>query len=63
MLTKIVVSGGWGYGNLGDEIIAKCTIDLLNRSFPELEKRYTGYDVENFRETHALPALNRPFCL
>lgn len=57
MLTKIVVSGGWGYGNLGDEIIAKCTIDLLNRSFPELEKRYTGYDVENFRETHALPAL------
>mgnify|MGYP004462278131 CR=1 FL=1 len=57
MLRKIVISGGWGYGNLGDEIIAKCTIDLLDRYFPNIQKIFTSYDIENFSRTHHLSAL------
>lgn len=57
MVTRIVISGGWSYGNLGDEIIAKCTIDLLNRYFPEVEKVYTSYEPKDFFEIHNIEAI------
>lgn len=57
MITRIVISGGWSYGNLGDEIIAKCTIDLVNKYFPEAEKIYTSYEPDNFYETHKIKAI------
>lgn len=57
MVTRIVISGGWSYGNLGDEIIAKCTIDLVDKYFPEAEKVYTSYEPANFCETHKIKAI------
>lgn len=57
MITRIVISGGWSYGNLGDEVIAKCTIDLLNKYFPNVEKYYTSYDVSNFKAMHNIQAI------
>lgn len=57
MITKVVVSGGWGYGNLGDEVIAQCTIELINQFFPEAEKYYTSYDVDNFELMHGIKAI------
>lgn len=57
MITRVVISGGWSYGNLGDEIIAKCTIDLVNQYFPQAEKVYTSYEPVNFFETHNIQAM------
>lgn len=57
MITRIVVSGGWSYGNLGDEVIAKCTIELLNRYFPDIEKIYTSYDPTEFFKNHDIEAI------
>lgn len=57
MIKRIVISGGWSYGNLGDEVIAKCTIDLLDRYFPNIEKNYTSYDVGNFKVMHNITAI------
>lgn len=30
---KIVLSGGWGYGNLGDEAILRATVRILNKIY------------------------------
>ena len=27
---RIIVSGGWGYGNLGDDALLEATAELLN---------------------------------
>lgn len=37
MSKKIILSGGWGYGNLGDEAILDATITLLRDIFPNCE--------------------------
>lgn len=59
---KIVVSGGWSYGNIGDEAIAAATIHLVNRYFPEVAVVYTSYDPEDFQKNHgigAVPSLHK----
>lgn len=42
---KIVVSGGWSYGNLGDDAILEATAVLLRRHVPSAEIVWTAYDV------------------
>jgi polysaccharide pyruvyl transferase WcaK-like protein len=42
---KIVVSGGWGYGNLGDDAILAATIGVLNRRYPGCEIVVLTYDL------------------
>lgn len=54
---KIVVSGGWSYGNIGDEAIATATEYLLKRQFPNTELIFTSYDPEAFEACHGIPAL------
>lgn len=54
---KIVVSGGWSYGNIGDEAIATATEYLLKRQFPHAELIFTAYDPEGFEKCHGIPAL------
>lgn len=59
---KIVVSGGWSYGNIGDEAIASATIFLMNKYFEFDEIIYTSYDVDDFYFCHgikAVPSLHR----
>ena len=57
MINRIVVSGGWSYGNMGDEVIARCTVELLNRTFPDVEKIYTSFDVQDYQNVHNIPAV------
>lgn len=44
---KIVVSGGWGYGNLGDDAILDSTIHQLQMQFPGCECVVLTYDVRD----------------
>ncbi len=34
-MKKIILSGGWSYGNLGDEAILMASLDLLHNKFPD----------------------------
>lgn len=42
---RILISGGWGYGNLGDDAILHATLRLLVKRFPDSEIRILSYDV------------------
>ena len=41
---RILVSGGWGYGNIGDDAILDATVRLLGSKYPESETVWTSYD-------------------
>ena len=49
---KFIISGGWSYGNIGDEAIAAATIHLFENTFPDGECVYTSYAPEDFRKNH-----------
>ena len=49
---KLVISGGWSYGNIGDEVILLSTMNLLEHYFPDTEKIYTSFNVDNFRKLY-----------
>jgi polysaccharide pyruvyl transferase WcaK-like protein len=42
---KIIISGGWGYGNLGDDAILDSTIRQLQRQFPGSQCVVLTYDL------------------
>ena len=54
---KIVISGGWSYGNIGDEAIAESTLFLFNKYFPTVEKIVTSYDPSDFYRHHKIMAI------
>lgn len=41
---KILLSGGWGYGNLGDDAILHASLRLLKQTFPDAEIIIFSYD-------------------
>ncbi len=43
--SRLVVSGGWSYGNLGDDAIFEATATLLRRTLPEAKVVWPVYDV------------------
>lgn len=45
---KVIVSGGWSYGNIGDEVIAKITKYELNRIWPDADFVFLSYDPKEF---------------
>lgn len=48
---KILLSGGWGYGNLGDDAILYASLKLVNEKFPNSEIIIFSYDpVATFEE-------------
>lgn len=49
---KIVISGGWGYGNLGDDAILDSTIRQLQNQFPGCKCVVLTYDLVD-SATHA----------
>ncbi|CVI73537.1 colanic acid biosynthesis protein [Clostridiales bacterium CHKCI001] len=49
---KVILSGGWSYGNIGDEAIAKSTIYLLKQYFPAEDLIICAYDPDNFYYHH-----------
>lgn len=49
-IKKIIVSGGWGYYNLGDDAICSATIKILQRKYPNAKIIVLTYDVEETAE-------------
>lgn len=45
----IVLTGGWGYGNMGDDAILRASIHLIKDTFPSSEIRILTNDVEESR--------------
>ena len=41
---KILISGGWGYANLGDDAILSSTLKLVTKKYPEAEIVVMTYD-------------------
>lgn len=41
---KILISGGWGYANLGDDAILSSTLKLVTKKYPEAEVVVMTYD-------------------
>jgi polysaccharide pyruvyl transferase WcaK-like protein len=54
---KIVVSGGWSYGNIGDEVILKSTIYLIEKYFPNIPVLYTSYNPDGFNTLYNYKAI------
>jgi polysaccharide pyruvyl transferase WcaK-like protein len=46
---RIVISGGWGYGNLGDDAILDSTIQVLRRRYSGCEINVLTYDLDDSR--------------
>ncbi|WP_029322993.1 polysaccharide pyruvyl transferase family protein [Butyrivibrio sp. AE3004] len=61
---KIVVSGGWSYGNIGDEAIAASTIYLCEKYLGH-EIIYTSFDPRDFERRHSknnvIPSVHKMF--
>lgn len=43
---NILISGGWGYGNLGDDAILHATLKLLLQIYPSANIRVLSYDPQ-----------------
>lgn len=41
---KIIISGGWAYGNVGDEAILKYTLEDISKTFPNTSITVLSYD-------------------
>ena len=59
---RIVVSGGWGYGNLGDDAILDATIQVLRRRFSGCEIDVLTYDLDDSR-AHQNVDVKLHYCL
>lgn len=51
---KVIISGGWSYGNIGDEAIARATQFEFMRIWPDAEYVYTAYDQNEFFRHHKI---------
>lgn len=54
---KVIISGGWSYGNIGDEVIARATMFLCEKYFAKEEIIYTSYNPEEFFKQHNKKAI------
>lgn len=48
---KIILSGGWGYGNLGDEAILRATVRILNKIYANPKILVLSFDPDLSHET------------
>lgn len=62
-LNRIVLSGGWGYGNVGDETILKYSVQDIRNTFPDTkiivlsfcpENMINQFDEECYRSIHRI---------
>jgi len=47
---KVLISGGWGYANLGDDAILASTIDLIKEKYPKCEITIMSFNPSETRE-------------
>ena len=48
--TNILISGGWGYGNLGDDAILLSTIKLTRSKFPNAKLHIFSYSPNETKD-------------
>lgn len=48
---KVIISGGWGYGNLGDDALLAATSHLLKSIYPDAKLIWTSYDIDFTRSS------------
>lgn len=64
-MKKILVSGGWGYGNLGDDALLIATIELLKEKYPISELVIMSYDFNDTKkvlekyDVKVVPSIHR----
>lgn len=46
----IILSGGWGYGNLGDDAILQSSVKMLRHRFGDKPIVILSFDVEESKE-------------
>jgi polysaccharide pyruvyl transferase WcaK-like protein len=51
---KIYLSGGWGYGNRGDNAILMATLNSFREQLPSAEVQITSYSPEELAESQGL---------
>ncbi|NLY84882.1 MAG: polysaccharide pyruvyl transferase CsaB [Tissierellia bacterium] len=56
---KILIVGYYGSDNLGDEMLLKATINLLNKTYDNPEITAITYSVKNTRKTHGINGISR----
>lgn len=62
---KVLLSGGWGYGNLGDDAILVATVKLLRQEYPHASITVMTYDCDAMpcdlgdRDVHVVPSIHR----
>ena len=54
---RILISGGWGYGNLGDELILSGTLAAVSKAFPGAECTILSYDPTMTKSEHGVSAV------
>ena len=64
-IMNILLSGGWGYGNLGDDAILTATVKLVRRERPEASITVMTYDCDATRialrglDVRIMPSIHR----
>jgi len=64
-IKRILISGGWGYANFGDDAILISTINLIEKKFPGAEIVVSSYNVEeternvNRDDIQFIPSIHR----
>lgn len=61
---NILLSGGWGYGNIGDDAILMASLSLLRQQYPKAKVTITSYNPEYTcnvvgKEYKVLPSVHR----
>lgn len=58
MLKRIILSGGWGYGNIGDEAILKYTYQDLKKIFPGTDIVVLSFDAKETENHQSIESSN-----
>jgi len=54
---KVFLTGGWGYGNIGDDAIMMATLNSLHERIPHVEVIVTSFDPVETRFHHSVDSL------
>jgi len=56
-MKHIYLSGGWGYGNKGDNAILDAMLQSIGEHLPEARVTITSYDTKEIRDLHNLDSI------
>ena len=56
---RVLISGYYGFHNIGDEAILKSIITALRQEKPDIEITVLSNDVEHTKNTYNVDAINR----